>query len=74
MIRSIIDKLIYNDEYLTIDGNLTDSNVGARKNRNIRDNIFLIKAILNNVKRRNLKDTDITIYDAEKCFDKLLAK
>ena len=32
VIRSIIDKLIYNDEYLTIDGNLTNSNVGARKN------------------------------------------
>ena len=32
VIRSIIDKLIYNDEYLTIDENLTDSNVGARKN------------------------------------------
>ena len=73
-LRSIIDKLIYNDEYETIDKNLTDSNVGARKNRNIRDNIFVINAILNNVKKKNIKDTDITIYDAEKCFDKLWTK
>ena len=74
ILRSILDKLIYYDEYETIDKHLTDSNVGARKNRNIRDNIFVINAILNNVKKRNLKDTDITIYDAEKCFDKLWAK
>ena len=32
--RSILDRLIYNDEYVTIDSNLTDSNVGARKSRN----------------------------------------
>ena len=72
-IRSILDKLIYNDEYETIDSNLTDSNVGARRNRNIRENIFVINAITNNVRRRNLRNTDIQIYDAEKCFDKLWA-
>ena len=47
--RSILDKLIYNDEYNTIDSNLTDSNVGARKGRNIRDNIFVLNAIINSV-------------------------
>ena len=73
-IRSIIDKLIYNDEYETIDENLTDSNVGARRNRNIRDNIFVINAVTNNIRKNNIKDTDIHIYDAEKCFDKLWAK
>ena len=72
-IRSILDKLMYNDEYDTIDSNLTDSNVGAWRNRNIRENVFVINAITNNVRRRNLKDTDIQIYDAEKCFDKLWA-
>ena len=74
IIRSIIDKLIYNDEYETIDENLTDSNVGARRNRNIRDNIFVINAITNNIRKNHIKDTDIHIYDAEKCFDKLWAK
>ena len=73
-IRSIIDKLIYNDEYDTIDANLTDSNVGARRNRNIRDNIFVINAITNNIRKNSIKDTDIQIYDAEKCFDKLWAQ
>ena len=30
--RSILDRLIYNDEYSNIDSNLTDSNVGPEKN------------------------------------------
>ena len=58
-IRSSIDKLIYNDEYDTIDANLTDSNVGAGRNRNIRDNLFVIYAITNNIRKNNIKDTDI---------------
>ena len=31
--RSILMKLIYNDEYANIDDNMSDSNIGARKNR-----------------------------------------
>ena len=72
--RAILDKLIYNDEYQNIDDNLTDSNVGARKQRNIRDNFFVINAILNSVTKGNLRSVDVTTYDAEKCFDKLFAK
>ena len=47
--RSILDRLIYNDEHNNIDNNLGDSNVGARKGRNIRDNIFVINAITNSI-------------------------
>ena len=74
ILRSILDKLIYNSEYPNIDINLTDSNVGARRGRNIRDNIFVICAIQNEIVKRKLKGIDITIYDAEKCFDKLWEK
>ena len=35
ILRSILEKLIYNDEYQNIDINLSDSNVGARKGQNI---------------------------------------
>ena len=52
----------------------SDSNVGARKKRNIRDNIFVINAITNHTIRRKVKDIDIQIFDAFKCFDKLWAK
>ena len=69
--RSILDRLIYNDEYKNLDKNLTDSNVGARKSRNIRDNIFVVNAILNSVKRDSENAIDCQIYDIEKCFDSL---
>ena len=74
ILRSILDKLIYNDEYSGIDNNLSDSNVGARKGRNIRDNIVVINAVMNNVAKRKLKNIVIAIYDVEKCFDKLWAQ
>ena len=69
--RSILDRLIYNDEIDNIDRNLTDSNVGARKHRNIRDNIFVMNAIRNSISKENGQALDFQIYDIEKCFDKL---
>ena len=72
--RSILDKLIYNDEYLNIDKHLTDSNVRARRGRNIRDNIFVLSAIQNQIVKKKLKAIDVGVYDIGKCFDKLWAK
>ena len=69
--RSILDKLIYNDEYNNIDKNLTDANVGARKKRNIRDNIFVLNAITNSKKKEKAEALDLQVYDIEKCFDAL---
>ena len=69
-----MDRLIYNDEYQIIDNNLTDSNVGARKGRNIRDNIFVLNAISNSVLKGQEEDVDIQVFDIEKCFDALWAQ
>ena len=69
--RSILDRLIYNDEYQNIDSNLTDCNVGARKGRNIRDNIFVINAITNSIRNKKEESVDFGVYDVEKCFDAL---
>ena len=71
ILRSILERLIYNDEYTNIDENLTDANVGARKKRNIRDNLFVINAIMNSAKRGVKEALDVCAYDAEKCFDAL---
>ena len=69
--RSILDRLIYNDEYDTVESSLTDSNVGARQGRNIRDNIFVMNAITNSVIKEKREPIDIQIFDVEKCFDAL---
>ena len=69
--RSILDRLIYNDEYKNIDSNLTDPNVEARKGRNIRDNVFVLNAVTNSVVKGNAEPIDIQLYDVEKFFDAL---
>jgi hypothetical protein len=71
IIRSIMDKLIYEDEFENVDNNLTDTNVGARKNRNIRDNIFVMNAVINHAIKKKVKGIDVQLFDAYKCFDKL---
>ena len=69
--RTILDRLIYNDEYEEIDEALTDSNVGARKGRNIRDNIFVLNAVTNSIINGDEEPVDVQVYDVEKCFDAL---
>ena len=69
--RSILDRLIYNDEYENIDSEISDSNVGARKQRNIRDNLFVLGAVLNSVIKGSEEAVDLQVFDIEKCFDAL---
>ena len=71
ILRSILDQLIYNDSYETIDRNLTDGNVGARKRRSSRDNIFVLSAICNSVVNGKADPILVQITDIETCFDKL---
>ena len=67
-VRSIVEKLVLQDMYETIDDSMSDSNVGGRKNRNIRDNLLVIYAAINEAIRNN-KSIDIQFYDLSKCFD-----
>ena len=71
VLPSVLDRLIYNDSYYTIDEHLTDGNVGARKNRNIRDNLFVLGAVINSVINGREAPIQIQVQDVEKCFDKL---
>ena len=74
-LRSLLDKLSYNDNYDNIDQNMSCSNIGARKNRNIRDHLFVINGILNDVnKNKKNENIDILITDIRKCFDKMSYK
>ena len=70
ILRNTLELLMHIDEYEKIDANLTNGNVGARRRRNVRDNLFVINAIMNESKQ-NKEPTDIDVYDVEKCFDNL---
>ena len=45
----ILDSLIYQEKYPLIDSQMSNSNIGARKHRNIRDHLFIVYAIINSV-------------------------
>ena len=62
-IRSILDKLIYNEKYEIIDKNMSSSNIGGRKHRNIRDHLFVINAILQDASKDKMSPIDVQIYD-----------
>ena len=70
-LRSILDKMIYSETYDVIDENLSFSNVGGRKGRNIRDHLFVIYGIVNDVKNGRAEPIDIQGYDISKCFDEM---
>ena len=50
---------------------MTDSNVGARKSRNIRDNLFVVNAVVNSSVKKESENVDIKVYDVAKSFDSL---
>ena len=65
--RSIIDNLVYNNYYQTIDESMSDSNVGGRKERNIRDNLFIVYGVINYALKEKL-EVDMSLYDLAKEF------
>ena len=72
ILRSILMKLIYNDEYECIDNSMSDSQVGARKKKNVRNHIWIVNGVICDVlSRKAKKPIDVHIYDYRQCFDSL---
>ena len=71
ILRMILDSLIYEEKYPEVDKNMSDSNIGARKDRNIRNHLFMVYGAINSVLNGKDQCMDIQIYDVEKCFDAL---
>ena len=70
-LKKILDKLIYVEKYDGIDKNMSDSNIGARRGRNIKNHLFIIYGIINSVVKGTESCIDLQIYDLEKAFDAL---
>ena len=45
--------------------------MGSRRGRNVRDNLFVINAVMNQTKQNPKEAADIGVYDIHKCFDSL---
>ena len=74
ILNSILQKLIHKDIYPLIDENMTDSNVGARRGRNIRNHTFVVNSIINDAVVKKTKPADLAIMDYKKAFDILSPK
>ena len=70
ILRSIFMKLLYNDNYDIVDMNMSDSNIGARKGRSVRNHIFIINGIIHDVlSKKGANPIDIEITDFRQCFN-----
>ena len=70
ILRTILMKMIYADKYGVIDKSMSDSNIGARKNKNIRNHIFVVNSILHDVLSSGSKEPiDIMVLDYKQMFD-----
>ena len=69
--RAILMKLIYKDKYDIVDSNMSDSNVGARKKKSIRNHIFVLNGIINEALKKKDKPIDLVIVDYKHYFDSL---
>ena len=72
VIRSILMRMIYNDNYPMIDKNMTDNQTGGRRGKGCRNNIFMINGIIHDVlTRKNSKPIMLQLYDYSQMFDSI---
>ena len=70
--RSLIMRMIYQDIYSILDESMSDSQIGSRKGKNIRNHIWVLNCIIDDTLKSNKKHpVDIQIYDYKQCFDAL---
>ena len=70
ILRTILMKLIYKDKYDIIDRSMSDSNIGARKAKNIRNHIFVANSIIHDVLSKKSKHPiDVMVLDCKQMFD-----
>ena len=71
VLRKILDKLIYTDKYPDLEFSMSDSNIGARKKKNVRNHLFIVYGVINNILKSGKGCVDIQIYDLIQAFDAL---
>ena len=64
-------KGVWSEVYDTLDENMSDSNVGGRKKKNIRNHVSIINGIINDVISGNADLIDVEIIDYRECFDSM---
>ena len=72
VVRYILMRLIYNIKYSVIDKNMSDSQMGARKGKGCKSNIWIINGIIHETLHgKNKKPVLLQIYDYAQMFDSI---
>ena len=68
--RTILMKMVYKKKYSIIEQSLSDSNIGARKHKNIRNHIFVVNSVLHDVlQKKSRNPVDLMVLDYKQMFD-----
>ena len=71
VIKSLFMKTVWSDVYPVLDKNMSDSNVGGRRGKNIRNHLFIVNGIINEVVNGKAEAIDIEVLDYKQCFDSM---
>ena len=72
VLRYILMRLIYDLKYQQIDNNMSDCQMGARKKKGCKNNIFVVNGIIHEVmKSKRMKPVVLQIYDYQQMFDSM---
>ena len=72
VLRSILMRLIYNSKYDKIDKNISDGQMGARKGKGCKTNIWIINGIIHEtLQNKKMKPIMLQIYDYAQMFDSI---
>ena len=71
VLRKILDKLIYLDKYPDLELAMSDSKIGARRNKNVCTHLFIVDGVISSVLREVRGYVEFQIYDLVQAFDAL---
>eukprot|EP00092_Neocalanus_flemingeri_P001059 GFUD01001129.1.p1 GENE.GFUD01001129.1~~GFUD01001129.1.p1 ORF type:complete len:148 (-),score=26.51 GFUD01001129.1:100-543(-) len=70
VLRNIMMRLIYNRKYPGIDKKMSDCQMGGRKKKGCKNNIFILNGIIHEVlKSKKMKPVVFQFYDYAQMFD-----
>ena len=75
VVRSILMGLMYGSKYSKIDSKISDCQMGGRKRKGCKNNIFILNGIIHDVqKSKKMKPVVLQFYDYSQMFDSINLK
>ena len=69
--KKALENLLFKEFREDIDKNMSESNIGARKRRNMKDHLVIVHGIVSSVVKEQKESIDIQVFDVQKAFDSI---